>query len=84
MVCGRIDSVNEPQHRSGQTEKGKKYEFYQQTISLAMGGSSVDVNFRSEHPISSPLTENHLDEIRRFKVGNPRTYNGKLSFDAID
>jgi len=75
--------VTPPKHREGVSAKGNKYEFYQQTITLAMGGSSADVNFTSDEPILHPITEDALDQVRRFKVGNPRTYQGKLSFDAI-
>lgn len=80
-VTGRIDSISEVQHKEGTTQKGGKYSFYQQTASVTMGGSIVEVCTTSDQDPKSPLINHQLDEIVRFKVQNPRIFNGKVSFD---
>jgi len=81
-VTGRVDSLSEVQHRSGKTQKGSDYSFYQQTLTLAMGGQMVEVVFRADSDPAGPLAAFDLDEAVRIKVENPRVFNGRVSFDV--
>jgi len=82
-VVGRVEQVSECAHRSGTSaSSGKPWSFYQQTVSLTVGLSMVDVNFRADEQPSGPLCVFELDEIVKIKVENPRSYAGKTSFDA--
>jgi len=81
-VTGRVDSISEVSHRSGKTQKGSDYSFYQQTITLAMGGQMVEIVSRADSDPRGPLFTYELDEAVRIKVENPRVFNGRVSYDA--
>lgn len=83
-VTGRIDSIGDVDHKSGTSAKGTAYSFYQQVITLTLGGSMVEVGYRSDTNPTRPLCSHKLDDIVRLKVSNPRIYNGKVSFDIAD
>lgn len=75
--------MSELAHRSGVSQaSGKAWEFYQQTVSLSIGGAMIDVNFRADTDPGKPLCSFELDSIVRLKVENPRIYAGKVSFDV--
>ena len=80
-VTGRIDAISELNHRQGQTQKGSAYSFWQQSVILAMGGTSVEVVFRSDSEPKGDLIAYELDQVVKLKVENPRIFNGKTSFD---
>lgn len=80
-----MDSKTAVQHREGKTDKGKDWSFYQQTITVSVGGDMYEVNFRADNepvPAGSDLCLYDLDEVVRIRVGSPRVYAGKVSFDA--
>jgi hypothetical protein len=81
-VTGRIDSISELQHREGKTQKGSDYSFYQQSVTVTLGGSLVEVVFRTDTDPKAPLVTYQLDDIVRLRVENPRIFNGKVSFDV--
>lgn len=81
-VTGRVDSVSSVDFRSGKTQAGKDYSFYQQVLTLALGGQMVEVIFRSEKEPSGSLTNHDLDDVIRIKVEKPRIFNARVSFDA--
>ncbi len=80
-VTGRIDSITEVEHRAGNSTGGKAYSFYQQVASVTLGGSIVEVVFRADSEPKEALCKYELDQVVRFKVQNPRIFNGKVSFD---
>ncbi len=80
-VCGRVEHLTGVIHREGQSEKGKKYSFYQQTVTLTMGQSQVEVNATADSDPGAALFGFDLDEVVRLKVVTPRIYNGKVSYD---
>jgi len=81
FLIGRVDSVSDVQHREGKTQKGSDYSFYQQTATLTLGGSMVEVVYRADKDPGAILCPLGLDELVRVKVENPRIFNGKVSFD---
>jgi hypothetical protein len=83
-VTGRVDSKSELKHRSGKTQKGADYSFWQQSITLAMGGSQVEVVYRADSDPGHDLCSLDLDDIVRLKVQNPREFGGKMSFDVAE
>ena len=82
-VTGMIDSITPVTHRQGTTAAGKPWQFYQQTITLALGGDQVEVAFRSDTPPTGPLFVCELEDRVKIKVEKPRVFNGKVSFDAV-
>jgi len=81
-VTGRVDSVSEVEHRQGTTKSDKAYSFFQQTVTLALGGQMVEVVYRSDSQPAGALCAFALDDVVRLKVGNPRVFNGRVSYDA--
>ncbi|MEM1085437.1 MAG: hypothetical protein AAGI48_15100 [Verrucomicrobiota bacterium] len=81
-VTGRIDAIGELRHRSGKASSGADYSFWQQAVSVAVGGAMFEVNYRSNDEPSGPLVPFELDQPVRLKVEKPRVYNGTVSFDA--
>lgn len=82
-VCGRVDLVTEVMHRKGKSAKGNEYDFYQQVVTLALGGHQAEVVYRSDDAPMGPLVDLELDSIVRLRVRNPREFNGSVSFDAV-
>lgn len=82
-VTGRVDSVSESENRKGKTQAGKDYSFWQQTMTLALGGHMVEVVYRADSEPSGPLCPHGEDEVCRVKVGTPRIFNGRVSYDAV-
>lgn len=83
-VTGRVDSVSDVQYRHGKTEKGGSYAFWQQTITLALGGLMVSVNKTYDVDPGTPKVHFDLDSIVRLKVEKPRVYNGAISFELAE
>lgn len=81
-MTGRVDSVSAVEHRQGTTQKGSAYSFYQQTATLALGGQMVEVVYRADNQPEGALCPFELDDKARIKVGTPRIFNGRVSFDA--
>lgn len=82
-VTGRVDSVSAVENRKGTTQKGAAYSFWQQTVTLALGGQMVEVVYRSDDQPPGALFSFELDDAVRIKVGAPRVFNGRVSYDAI-
>lgn len=81
-LTGMVDACSEVTHRQGTTEKGKSWSFYQQVIGLAVGGELYEITYRTESDPGVTLCPYELDDKVRIKVENPRSYNGKVTFDA--
>ena len=81
FITGMVDSVTEVQHRSGKTQKGGDYSFWQQTATFAIRGAMVEVVARADQDPRGPLLNFELDDVATVKVENPRVFNGKVSFD---
>lgn len=82
-VTGRVDSVGELTHRQGTAKNGSAYSFWQQNMTLALGGSMVEVAYRADADPGGPLVPFELDDAVRVKVEKPRIFNGVVAFDAV-
>lgn len=81
-ITGRVDSVSELTNKSGTSQKGSVYSFWQQIATIALGGQMVEIIFRADKEPSGLLCDLQLDQVVRVKVENPRIFNGRVSFDA--
>ncbi|MBB5349872.1 hypothetical protein HNR46_000093 [Haloferula luteola] len=82
-ITGRVDAIEPLRHRQGVGKgSGQPYSFWQQSASIAIGGEMFEVNFRADTDPGGDLVPFELDEVVRIRVGAPRVYNGKTSFDA--